>query len=119
MLRFAISRMPAACSITACAWHTISAPMGVTLTSFEADAHAALVVSSDVGSQASVVVPELLMPRAPLAFLQKAERTIATLLDDPDTTAELLDRQHERVSAFAGLPDARDWTRNLYERWAS
>ena len=92
---------------------------GVTLTSFEADAHAALVVSSDVGSQASVVVPELLMPRAPLAFLQKAERTIATLLDDPDTTAELLDRQHERVSAFAGLPDARDWTRNLYERWAS
>jgi glycosyltransferase involved in cell wall biosynthesis len=92
---------------------------GVTLTSFEADAHGTLVVSSDVGSQASVVVPELLLPRAPLAFLREAERTIATLLDDPDRTAALLDRQRERVSAFAALPDARGWTRNLYERWAS
>lgn len=92
---------------------------GVTLTSFEADAHGTLVVSSDVGSQASVVVPDLLLPRAPLAFLQKAERTVATLLDDPARTAELLDQQHQRVSAFAALPDARDWTRELYERWAS
>lgn len=92
---------------------------GVTLTSFEADAHGTLVVSSDVGSQASVVVPELLMPRAPLPFLQAAEKTITSLLDDPDRTASLLARQHERVAAFAALPRARDWTRDLYERWAS
>ncbi|RBY91761.1 glycosyl transferase [Blastococcus sp. TBT05-19] len=92
---------------------------GVTLTSFEADAHGTLVLSSDVGSQASVVVPDLLLPRAPLAFLQKGEALVAALLDDPERTAELLDRQHERVSAFAALPDARDWTRALYERWAS
>ncbi|MGY2067532.1 glycosyltransferase [Blastococcus sp. SYSU DS0619] len=92
---------------------------GVTLTSFEADAHGTLVLSSDVGSQASVVLPELLLPRAPLAFLREAERTVAGLLDDTAQTGALLQRQHERVSAFAALPDARAWTRELYERWAS
>ncbi|MGY1721897.1 glycosyltransferase [Blastococcus sp. SYSU DS0533] len=92
---------------------------GVTLTSFEADAHGALVVSADVGSQASVVASELLLPRAPLAFLKEAEATITSLLEDPDRAAALLSRQRQQVAAFAALPRARDWTRELYERWAS
>lgn len=92
---------------------------GVTLTSFEADAHGVLVVSSDVGSQASVVPTELLLPRAPLPFLRAAEDTVISLCEDPDRAARLLLEQRAKVDAFAALPRARDWTRSLYERWAS
>jgi glycosyltransferase involved in cell wall biosynthesis len=92
---------------------------GVTLTSFEADAHNVLVLSSDVGSQASVVAEELLCPRAPLAFLRAAEGRLAQLTEDPALAARLAQKQHTRMQAFAALPRARDWTRSLYERWAS
>ncbi|SEO70786.1 glycosyltransferase [Trujillonella endophytica] len=92
---------------------------GVTLTSFEADAHGVLVLSADVGSQASVVPEAMLVPRAPLAFLAAAERAVVQLCDDPGLAARLLLQQRSRVDAFAALPRARDWTRALYERWAS
>jgi glycosyltransferase involved in cell wall biosynthesis len=92
---------------------------GVTLTSFEADAHDVLVLSADVGSQASVVPPDLLVPRATLAFLSAADTTLTALADDPQLAARLLTQQRNRVDAFAALPRARDWTRSLYERWAS
>lgn len=92
---------------------------GVTLTSFEADAHGVLVVSADVGSQASVVPEPLLVPRAPMDFLRQAERVVVELCDDPERAAALLPLQRARVDAFAALPRARDWTRALYERWAS
>ncbi|MGK5113052.1 MULTISPECIES: glycosyltransferase [unclassified Geodermatophilus] len=92
---------------------------GVTLTSFEADAHDVLVVSSDVGSQASVVHPELLLPRATVPFLRAAERTLVSICEDDAFTTRLLAEQRARVDAFAALPRARDWTRELYERWAS
>jgi glycosyltransferase involved in cell wall biosynthesis len=92
---------------------------GVTLTSFEADAHNVLVLSSDVGSQASVVAEELLCPRAPLAFLRAAEERLSRLTEDPALAARLAEKQHTRMQAFAALPRARDWTRSLYERWAS
>ncbi|TFV76118.1 glycosyltransferase [Blastococcus sp. CT_GayMR19] len=92
---------------------------GVTLTSFEADAHNVLVLSSDVGSQASVVAEELLCPRPPLAFLRAAEERLARLAEDPALAARLASKQHTRMQAFAALPRARDWTRSLYERWAS
>jgi hypothetical protein len=92
---------------------------GVTLTSFEADAHGVLVISSNVGSQASVIPEELLCPRPPLAFLRQADRMLTRFEADPDLVERLLVLQRARVDAFARLPRARDWTRSLYERWAS
>lgn len=92
---------------------------GVTLTSFEADAHDVLILSSNVGSQASVVPAELLLPRHPLAFLHEAERKLLALADDPDLAARLLSAQRTQVDAFAALPRAREWTRSLYERWVA
>jgi hypothetical protein len=91
---------------------------GVTLTSFEADAHDVLILSSNVGSQASVVPAELLLPRHPLAFLREAEQKLLDLADEPDLAARLLSAQRTQVDAFAALPRAREWTRSLYERWA-
>ncbi|MGY1746358.1 glycosyltransferase [Blastococcus sp. SYSU D00695] len=92
---------------------------GITLTSFEADAHRVLVVSADVGSQASVVPQDLLLPRPPLAFLREAERVVTRLCEDPALHARQLRLQRAQIDAFAALPRARDWTAALYERWAS
>lgn len=92
---------------------------GVTLTSFEAQAAGVLVVSADVGSQASVVAEDLLLPRAPLDFLRAGRAVIGRLLDDPARRAELARQQQDKMTHFAALPRAREWTRRLYEGWAS
>ena len=90
---------------------------GVTLTSFEADAHDALVISADVGSQRSVVVDDLLCPRHPLPFLAAARERVLTAVRDPATRARWADEQHRKVDAFAKLPHARAWLRDLYKEW--
>ena len=92
---------------------------GVTLTSFEADSAGVLVISSDVGSQASVVAADLLLPRAPLAFLDAGEQVVTGLVRDPARRAALLAEQRQKMTDFAELPRARDWTSKLYEGWAS
>jgi glycosyltransferase involved in cell wall biosynthesis len=90
---------------------------GVTLTSFEADAHGTLVVSTDVGSQRSVVVDDLLVPRHPLAFLSVARERVVTAVSDRARRDEWLAEQRRKVTAFADLPHAREWTHDLYREW--
>lgn len=90
---------------------------GVTLTSFEADAFGTLVVSTDVGSQRSVVVEDLLCPRHPLPFLAAARKRVVTAVKDPAQRQRWLAGQRHKVDAFAALPHARAWTRDLYREW--
>jgi glycosyltransferase involved in cell wall biosynthesis len=90
---------------------------GVTLTSFEAAAHDALVISADVGSQRSVVVDDLLCPRHPMPFLAAARKRVVTAVTDPETRKRWADEQQRKVEAFAALPRARAWTRDLYKEW--
>jgi hypothetical protein len=90
---------------------------GVTLTSFEAAAHDALVISADVGSQRSVVVDDLLCPRHPLPFLAAARERVITAVTNPGTRARWAAEQRRKVQAFAALPHARTWTRDLYKEW--
>ena len=90
---------------------------GVTLTTFEADAHDTLVVSADVGSQRSVVADDLLCPRHPLPFLSAARSLVVRALTDPAARERWLEEQHRKVAAFDQLPHAREWTRDLYRKW--
>jgi glycosyltransferase involved in cell wall biosynthesis len=90
---------------------------GVTLTSFEAAAHDALVISADVGSQRSVVVDDLLCPRHPLPFLAAARDRVLVAVSDPEQRARWAAEQQRKVRAFAALPHAREWTRELYKEW--
>jgi len=91
---------------------------GLTLTSFEATAAGVPVVSTDVGSQASLVATDLLCPRHPYPFLHAAATSIATMMTSPDQRKKWLDEQIVKAAAFAKLPDARSWTRELYQGWA-
>jgi len=90
---------------------------GLTLTSFEATAAGVPVVSTDVGSQASLVATDLLCPRHPYPFLHAAATSIATMMTSPDQRKKWLDEQIVKAAAFAKLPDARSWTRELYQGW--
>jgi glycosyltransferase involved in cell wall biosynthesis len=90
---------------------------GLTLTTFEATAAGVPVVSTDVGAQASLVADGLLCPRHPYPFLQTAAARIETMAASADARKSWLDEQVSKAGAFAKLPDARSWTRELYQGW--
>ncbi|MGW4208311.1 glycosyltransferase [Lentzea sp. NPDC004789] len=90
---------------------------GLTLTSFEATAAGVPVVSADVGSQSSLIADDLLCPRHPYAFIQAAAARIRTMMTSPDQRKTWLDEQAAKAEAFAKLPRAEDWTRDLYQGW--
>lgn len=90
---------------------------GLTLTSFEATAAGVPVVSTDVGSQASLVAEDLLVPRHPYPFISTAAERIRTMINSPEQRKTWLDEQAGKAAAFAKLPDARTWVRDTYEGW--
>lgn len=55
---------------------------GLTLTALEADSNDVLILSADVGSQITVVAPDLLVSRRPHSFLIEAERVLTKLAGD-------------------------------------
>lgn len=90
---------------------------GLTLTSFEATAAGVPVVSTDVGSQASLVADGLLCPRHPYRFLDSATTKIIAMIASPDQRKRWLDEQVVKAAAFAKLPHAKPWVRELYQGW--
>ncbi|MGH3752897.1 MAG: glycosyltransferase [Pseudonocardiaceae bacterium] len=90
---------------------------GLTLTSFEATAAGVPVVSTDVGSQASLIADGLLCPRHPYRFLDAATTKIIAMAASPDQRKSWLDEQVVKATAFAKLPLARPWIRELYQGW--
>lgn len=92
---------------------------GLTLTTFEATAAGVPVVSTDVGSQASLIAEDLLVPRHPYPFISTAAERIRTMITSPEQRKVWLDEQAGKAAAFAALPDARTWVRDTYEGWLS
>ncbi len=90
---------------------------GLTLTTFEATAHNVAVLSTDVGSQASLVAGKALVPRQPLAFIREAvERTKAIMVSE-ELREQIVEEQRQKIAALKELPEAREWTKELYEGW--
>jgi glycosyltransferase involved in cell wall biosynthesis len=90
---------------------------GLTLTCFEATAAGVPVVSTDVGSQASLIADGLLCPRYPYGFLDAATTKIIAMMTSPDQRKRRLDEQVVKATEFAKLPLARPWVRDLYQGW--
>jgi glycosyltransferase involved in cell wall biosynthesis len=90
---------------------------GLTLTCFEATAAGVPVLSTDVGSQASLIADGLLCPRHPYRFLDAATTKIITMRTSPDQRKSWLDEQEAKAAAFAKLPLARPWVQTLYQGW--
>ncbi|WP_183044401.1 glycosyltransferase [Pseudarthrobacter phenanthrenivorans] len=90
---------------------------GLTLTTFEATAHDVAVLSTDVGSQASLVSGEALVPRQTLTFLKEAVERTKAIIASEDLRNRIVEEQRQKIAALRELPEARDWTAKLYEGW--
>lgn len=87
---------------------------GLTLTALEADRKGVVVLSADVGSQVTVVVPELLAPATPDAFLRHAVPALHRLADDPDLLAGLRRAQLELHDDIRARESASEFMRRYY-----
>lgn len=90
---------------------------GLTLTTFEATAMNVAVLSTDVGSQASLVASRALLPRQPFAFISEAVKVTQDIMSSEDLRMDIIAEQQEKIKALKQFPDARGWTRELYEGW--
>ncbi|WP_082049729.1 glycosyltransferase [Arthrobacter sp. SPG23] len=90
---------------------------GLTLTTFEATAQDVAVLSTDVGSQASLVSAKALVPRQPLAFIREAVERTKAIMASEELREEIVEEQRQKIAALKELPEARKWTTELYEGW--
>jgi glycosyltransferase involved in cell wall biosynthesis len=90
---------------------------GLTLTTFEATAQDVAVLSTDVGSQASLVSARALVPRQPLAFIREAVERTKAIMASEELREEIVEEQRQKIAALKELPEARKWTTELYEGW--
>lgn len=90
---------------------------GLTLTTFEATERNVAVLSTDVGSQASLVSGKALVPRQPFAFVSAAVKLTKDIMASEELRKEIIAEQGEKITALKELPDARAWTKALYEGW--
>ncbi|MTD57799.1 glycosyltransferase [Amycolatopsis sp. RM579] len=91
---------------------------GLSLTSFEATAAGVTVVSTDVGSQSSIVAKDLLCPRHPYPFISAAVRSITEMASSPDRHKRWFDEQVEKAEALKRLPHAKEWAQETYRKWS-
>lgn len=90
---------------------------GLSLTSFEATAAGVPVVSTDVGSQSSIVANDLLCPRHPYPFVRSAVQSIRDMASSPDRRKQWYDEQVEKGEALKRLPTAKTWAEDTYREW--
>ncbi|HKS48161.1 MAG TPA: glycosyltransferase [Amycolatopsis sp.] len=90
---------------------------GLSLTSFEATAAGIPVVSTDVGSQASIVADDLLCPRHPYKFVAAAASRIREMADSPAQYKGWFDEQAAKAGALKQLPHAKAWAQKTYRDW--
>jgi glycosyltransferase involved in cell wall biosynthesis len=90
---------------------------GLTLTTFEATAQDVAVLSTDVGSQASLVSDKVLVPRQPLAFIKEAVERTKAIMASEDLRELIVEEQRQKIAALKELPEAREWTTELYKGW--
>lgn len=87
---------------------------GLTLTTLEADEAGVLVVSTDVGSQRSVIADEALLPRMPVPCLKAGVRLLSRLSSDEAFFDTLLDEQHRKVTQVRSLESASAYFASHY-----
>lgn len=87
---------------------------GLALTSLEASSAGVLVVSADVGSQATVVAPGALLPRQPREFIRAAVNLLSDLAANEPQRMGLLARQHELGQALLQLESASEFFTKHY-----
>jgi glycosyltransferase involved in cell wall biosynthesis len=91
---------------------------GITLTTIEAIAAGVPVISTDVGSQRTLVPDTGLVPRAGWDFLRETYGRILQLAQDESARGQLFAEEKRRTEQFQSLESADDWMRGVFIKWA-
>lgn len=90
---------------------------GLTLTTFEAVAAGIPVISTDVGSQRTIVQGEALLPRPARRFIGGAAALIERLAENEELRERLWASQRAEVTDFSALPSAHHFMKELFASW--
>jgi glycosyltransferase involved in cell wall biosynthesis len=90
---------------------------GLTLTTLEGIANGVPVLSTDVGSQSTLVSGILLAPREPGAFVEKATEAIRALSESEELRERLWREQFDKAKEFSAAESANDWAKGLFSTW--
>lgn len=88
---------------------------GLTLTSIEADAAGVPVVSTDVGSQYSVVAEQALLPRDPVGFLKAGVPLLKRLVTDAQFYQDVAQAQRSLTQKLRSQESASEFYRQHYQ----
>lgn len=87
---------------------------GLALVCYEAIQHGCIPLSTDVGSQAELVPPDLLLRLEPFGSVRDAVSAVDRLWRDPDFLARQQTELHERFRHIASDPTAEDILMPIY-----
>lgn len=90
---------------------------GLTLTTLEAVASGIPVVSTNVGSQRTVVQDEALFPRPARQFIPGTAKLIKRLDTDEHLRELIWSGQQKRVVELSALPTAHQWMKEYFASW--
>ena len=88
---------------------------GLALVCYEAIEQGCIPLTTDVGAQAEIIPPDLLLPVAPRACLHAMVRVLDRLWRDPDFLAGQQTALHDRYQAIKADPTAHDVLMPLYQ----
>ncbi len=91
---------------------------GITLTTFEALANGVPVVSTDVGSQRTLIPEDLLVPRSPADFTRRAAEAVRNLADDEPSREDAWRREFELAQEFSQYESANSWAEGVFHQWS-
>ena len=90
---------------------------GLTLTTLEALAAGVPVISTDVGSQRTVIVPDALVAREPGLFLTESVDIVTRMAGSEEYRQDVWRREVTLAQEFTEYESAHDWAGKLFELW--
>ncbi|GAA3944336.1 glycosyltransferase [Pseudoclavibacter caeni] len=91
---------------------------GITLTTFEATAAGVPVLSTDVGSQRTVIPSEGLLPRGTARMVSSGSQVVQNLAADEALRLQLWSEERRLIDQFTARPSATEWMRGRIDSWA-
>lgn len=91
---------------------------GITLTTLEALASGVPVLSTDVGSQRTIIPKQALLPRMTSSFVRATVKAVATLSENETSRAQLWKEETKQLNDFAKLESADALFTRLFEEWS-